>query len=163
VSLPTPPMRQEAPYPTILADLVGQLRYKPGWRFHLQHLDRGQGSTGLTLSIYVKGPDSYAPDTTIEVVHYMPVPPAAFNRRSWQRWLLEQILLVEQHEACEFFRLEQELPNRIGTELLGPRREEHRPYAPLHGPGNSPYLIAELATDEERRTDFRGTLQPGRP
>ena len=26
-----PPMRQEAPYPAELADLVSKLRYRPGW------------------------------------------------------------------------------------------------------------------------------------
>lgn len=34
----------------------------------------------------------------------MPVPAAAYNEQSWTRWLLEQILLVEKHEAMEFFK-----------------------------------------------------------
>lgn len=35
-----------------------------------------------------------------------------------------------------------------------------RPYAPNHGPGHDPYTIRETSTDEERRTSFRGTLNP---
>lgn len=36
-------MRQVAPYPTVLAELVEQLEYRPGWRFDLVDIDRGQG------------------------------------------------------------------------------------------------------------------------
>lgn len=135
-------MRQEAPYPRILAKLVGGLTYKAGWTFRLVDLDRG-GSKGLTLVINITGPDSYHPERTISVHHYMPVPPAAYDERSWRRWLFEQVLLVERHEACEFFQ--------IGGD---------RPYAPSHGPGNDPYLVREIGTDADRRTSFLGDLNP---
>jgi hypothetical protein len=138
-----PVMRQEAPYPDTLNELVDALRYKPGWRFDLYQLDRGQGSVGLTLVITIDTPDSYQPERTITVAHYMPVPPAAYDARSWRRWLLEQVLLVERHEACEFFTIAGD-----------------KPYAPSHGPGNDPYLIREVGTDEDRRTSFRGELNP---
>jgi hypothetical protein len=135
---------QTAPFPTELADLVAALTYRPGWEFNLGHLERGQGSEGLTLDIVTRGYDSYHPDRgeVYRVHHYMPVPPAAYDRRSWQRWLLEQLLLVERHEACEFFT--------IGGD---------RPYAPSHGPGNDPYLVREVGTEEDRRTSFRGDVQ----
>ncbi len=109
-------------------------------------MDRGQGSEGLTLDITTLGYDSYHPDRGqhYRVHHYMPVPPAAFDERSWRRWLLEQILLVERHEACEFFQ--------IGGEHC---------YGPSHGPGNDPYLIREVGTDEDVRTSFRGVLKDG--
>ena len=68
-------MRQEAPYPYALADLVHHLDYK-GWDVHLAvGLDRGQGSKGLTLVITREGPDTYHPEKIIAVNHYMPVPP----------------------------------------------------------------------------------------
>jgi hypothetical protein len=139
----TDPMRQEAPYPVALADLVDRLAYKAGWRFTLTDLDRGQGSQGLTLVIDVDTPDSYDPERTIRVAHYMVVPPAAFDERSWRRWLFDQILLVERHEACEFFTIAGD-----------------KPYAPSHGPGNDPYLVREVGTDEDRRTSFRGEVDP---
>lgn len=138
---------QEAPFPDELVALVSSLTYKPRWRFTLDPwLDRGQGSAGVTLVIRITTPDSYAPDINRSVLHYMPVPPAAFDRRSWQRWLLEQILLVERHEACEFFAV-------AGT----------KPYAPSHGPGSDPYLVREVGTDEDVRTSYLGAVKPAEP
>jgi hypothetical protein len=134
---------QTAPYPVELEQLINNLAYKAMWRFDLEYLDRGQGSQGLTLIIGITGPDSYHPEKNISVNHYFPVPPAAYDTRSWQRWLFDQILLVERHEACEFFT--------IG---------EDKPYAPSHGFGQDPYLIREIGTDEDRRTSFRGELKP---
>jgi hypothetical protein len=136
-------MRQIAPLPKPLYELVDEFSYKAGWRVTLDDVDRGQGSEGLTLCILIETPNSYNHDELRRVMHYMPVPPAAYNRRSWQRWLLEQILAVERHEACEFFEVG-------GT----------KPYAPNHGPGNDPYVIVELTTDEDRRTQFTGTVKP---
>lgn len=141
-------MAQEAPYPEELADLVSKLRYRQaeGWEFKLQERNRGQGSKGLTLVITRVGPDAYKPEEIIGVNHYMLVPPAAYNRRSWQAWLFDQIMLVEKHEAMENFII-----------------DGHRPFAPLHGPGNDPYLITLVSTDEEKRTAFTGKLNPESP
>lgn len=136
-------MKQVAPDPTPLFTLVEQVSYKTRWQFSLRDVDRGQGSEGLTLCILIATPDSYHPDSLRSVMHYMPVPPAAFDERSWRRWLFEQVLLVERHEACEFFQ--------IGGV---------RPYAPHHGPGNDPYIIFEHGTDEDVRTSFRGEVTP---
>lgn len=138
-------IQQSALDPTTLRALVDGLAYRPGWQFHLaDDLDRGQGSQGLTLTILTSGYNSYHPEQgpNYRVYHYMPVPPAAYNEKSWRRWLLEQILLVERHEACEFFTIDGE-----------------HPYAPNHGPGNDPYIIFDLSTDEERRTSFRGEVK----
>lgn len=136
-------MEQRAPFPYELASLVTGLQYR-GWQFTLAHIDRGQGSVGLTLDITTCGYDSYHPELGphYRVHHYMPVPPAAYNAQSWRRWLFEQILLVERHEACEFFVIDGE-----------------RPYAPNHGPGNDPYIVFDYSTDERRRTSFRGEVK----
>lgn len=137
----TAAMRQEAPYPAVLADLVDRLTYKARWTFRLADLDRGQGSKGLTLVINITGPNSYHPEQTISVNHYMLVPPAAFDERSWRRWLFDQIGLVELHERCEFFTL-----------------DDAKPYAPSHGFGQDPYLVREIGTEEDVRTSFRNEL-----
>lgn len=133
-------MFQEAPDPRALYDLVEQLDYK-GWEVYLAEVDRGQGSNGLTLVITRQGPDTYRPEKTIRVNHFMPVPPAAYNKASWQRWLFEQFLLVERHECAEFFII-----------------AGNRPYAPNHGYGEDPYIIHDLTTEEARRTSFRNVL-----
>lgn len=135
---------QASPFPFILSELVAQLSYRPGWDFELKNIDRGQGSHGLTLIITSLGYNSYHPEDgeTYRVNHFMPVPPAAYDRRSWQRWLLNQLLLVERHECCEFFQIDGE-----------------RPYAPHHGPGNDPYIIFDHGTDEDVRTSYRGHVK----
>lgn len=132
-------MYQSAPDPAALEDMVSALTYKEGWAFRLADLDRGQGSAGTTLVITIMCPDSYHPERLRSVAHYMPVPPASLDARSWRRWLFDQILLVERHEAMEFFQ--------VGG---------NRPYAPSHGPGNDPYLIREVGTLEDVETSFRG-------
>ena len=131
--------RQKAPFPVLLARLVERLKYKAGWTFELAHIDRGQGSEGLTLTINITVPDSYNPERRMRVNHYMIVPPAAYDERSWTRWLLDQILLVEQHEACEFFLI-----------------DDKRPYAPHHAPGNNCYTIFDHGTAEDAQTTYRG-------
>lgn len=136
-------MTQTAPWPAALARLVKAVRYKAGWTFELSHLDRGQDSVGLTLSILIETPDSYEPTRTMNVYHYFIVPAAAYDERSWRRWLFDQIVLVERHEAMEFFAIDGD-----------------RPYAPSHGPGNDPYMVREVGTDEDRRTTFRGEILP---
>jgi hypothetical protein len=133
----------EAPFPHVLQDLVDACEYRPGWVVALRDLDRGQGSRGLTLIITTDTVDTYHPDVPLRVNHLFPVPPAAYDWRSWRRWLFDQFVLVEQHEAQEFFVINGE-----------------RPYAPSHGPGNDPYLIREIGTDLDRRTSFRGEVSP---
>lgn len=136
-------MFQEAPYPYLLGELVSDLTYRPEWRAALEDLDRGQGSSGLTLCIYTVGYDTYniAKGQNYRVVHYFPVPPAAYDARSWRRWLFERFLDVERHEAAEFFQ--------IGDE---------RPYAPHHGPGNDPYIVFDHGTELDVKTNFRGEV-----
>lgn len=138
--------RQTAPYPFELAALVKSLTLptRPGWVVGLWDMDRGQGSQGLTLVITIEAPNTYRPEETIRVNHLMPVPPAAYDARSWRRWLFEQIRLVDLHELMEGFVL-----------------DGQRPYAPSHGPGNDPYVLREPdGTDLDTRTSFRGEVSP---
>ncbi len=134
---------QKAPFPLLLQKLVNECRYRPGWMMRLATIDRGQGSEGLTLIITTMGYDTYKPNDGqhYRVNHFMPVPPAAYDERSWRRWLFEQFLLVERHECMEFFMI-----------------DGKRPYAPHHGPGNDPYNIHEHGTEREVRTMFTGEV-----
>lgn len=142
---------QTATYPDVLAGLVGDLTYRPGWRFRLasdfprdQDPESGEVTgRGLTFIVTTVGYDSYHPDRgqTYRVNHFFPVPPATYDVRSWRRWLLDRLLEVERHEACEFFAI-----------------AGQRPYAPSHGPGNDPYLIREVGTDLDVRIRFTGEV-----
>lgn len=145
-------MRQAAPDPEPLRYLVDRLSYRPGWTFDLADIDRGQGSEGLTLIITTRGYNSYHPERgeNYQVNHYMPVPPAAYDIRSWQRWLFDQLLLVERHECMEFFAIHDSPGGEHAV----------RPYAPSHGPGNDPYIVREVGTGLDQQTSFRGDVNP---
>lgn len=137
-------MYQTAPYPEILAELIAKAKYRPNWRLTLDDIDRGQGSKGLTFIVRTLGYDTYdiAAGEHYGVLHYFPVPPAAFNAESWKRWMLDCLIAVETHEACEFLVID-------GT----------RPFAPHHGPGWDPYIVLHHGSDVDARTDFRGDVQ----
>jgi hypothetical protein len=134
---------QVAPFPEELAHLVSGLIYRPGWSISLENLDRGQGSVGLTLVITTMGYNSYYIDRgeTYRVHHYMIVPAAGYDQRSWRYWLFEQLALVERHECAEFFQINGE-----------------RPYSPNHGPGRDPYQTLELGSQTDAATSFRGVV-----
>jgi hypothetical protein len=176
-------MKQEAPDPMPLRELVAAYRGKPGERVYLtgDDYDRGQGSRGLTLIVNITGPDSYHPERPVSVNHLFPVPPAAYDSRSWRRWLFDRLSDVDTHERCEWFRVELTegaehrswVDNDTAVRCACLHGADHyddsppppvrldRPYAPSHGPGNDPYLVRELGTDIDKRTSFRGELNPG--
>jgi hypothetical protein len=144
------PMRQMAPYPTELADLVASTALWPGWHVWLSDNEvRDPASThggegrGMTLTIQTKTYNTYDYEAgqDYRVRHIFIVPAATYNRRSWQRWLFEQFAKVQLHEAMEAFVVDGE-----------------RPFAPHHGPGNDPYTVFEHGDDVDVRTSFRGEV-----
>lgn len=132
-------MHQTAPDPTELRELVESLTYKRGFTFTLHDdLDRGQGSQGMTLDITAVVDNSVA-DGKIGVHHYFIVPAASYNRASWARWLIDRIIDVETHEACEFYRLDGD-----------------RVFAPHHSEGEDPYtvwMVGDRETANKRSID----------
>jgi hypothetical protein len=140
---------QTAPDPVELEDIVANTTYKQGWTFELADMDRDLDEDdnvigrGLTLDITALTQDSYHPEHKRRTRHLFIVPAATFDRGEWQRWVLDRIIDVETHEACEFYQVG-------GT----------RPYAPHHAPGRNPYVIHELGSDLDVRTSFRGVVKP---
>lgn len=146
-------MTQQAPYPTALASVVGRVNYRPGWQIWLSEMqerdkdaDGNIVGKGLTLIVKTLGYNSYKPSDveTYRVNHYFIVPAATYDERAWTRWLFDQLVLVETHEAMEFFR-------------VGKRR----PFAPNHGAGRNPYSILERGTEEDATTLFDGRKTKG--
>lgn len=138
-------MRQEAPWPSALENLVGDLNHRINWRATLEDdFDRGQGCRGLTLVVHISEPDAYHPGEMRGVVHYFPVPAAAYDNRSWRRWLFEQLHAISLHEDMENFTIAGD-----------------KPFAPSHGPGNDPYMVREVGTETDQRTSFRGDVKHG--
>lgn len=155
---------QVAPWPEELEQAVKEFRYKPGWRFRLvQDLDRdyepddvhherppiGRGTTVIITSLTYNSYREYEVDDPPDyrVNHFKIVPPATFKKHAWERWLLDQCIETETHEACEFAR------------FLRENGDIERPFSPLHGPGENPYVIHTFATDEQRRTSFKGEVK----
>jgi hypothetical protein len=117
----------------ILKDLVSRITCKPGWKFHLTDDDEG-----FRLVIHVPGHDARDPEYRMAINHFFPVPYTTWNLKSWRRWIFECCQGVENHELGEWF-------------LDG----EERPFAPLHGPGENPYVVHEFRdiVDARRRQD----------
>ena len=122
-------MRQVAPFPDELASLVASLSVRDlrRWSFELKDCGRHAGAHGLTLVVSVETVDAYRPGVPYTVTHYLWVPPESYDRAGWQRWLLDQVLLVDRHELMEGF-------------MIGKRHV----FAPGHGGGHSPYHVAPL-------------------
>lgn len=145
-------MIQRAPFPTALEALVERMRYRPGWQFDLEEVDRDQDSegvvvgAGLTLVIATLGYNSYraSDGEYYRVNHYFIVPAATYDERAWMRWLFDQVVLVETHEAMEFFKI-----------------DGRRPFAPNHGSGRNPYSILERGTEQDAATMFNGQTTKG--
>ena len=111
-----------------LQAVVDSVAYKPGWEIWLAYRTRPTehyaGSEGMTLHIRTQVPDSTRPGESTYIEHWMAPPPTSWTRRSWERWVLDQLILVETHEAMEFYS--------VGG---------HKCYFPSHGPGHDPYAI----------------------
>jgi hypothetical protein len=106
-----------------LRSVVAQVAYKDGWRLWVEYKARPTehyaGSEGDTLCIHADGvPDSTRPGETTMIEHWIAVPPTSWERAAWERWVLDQLVLVETHEAMEFYAV-----------------DGHKPFFPAHGPG----------------------------
>jgi hypothetical protein len=115
----------------ILGALVAKATCKPGWKFAL--LQEADGA--VRLAITVPGLDSYDPEYNLIVRHFFPVPDATYNEKTWRRWIFERCRGVENHELGEWFKI-----------------DGHRPFAPLHGPGEDPYTVHEFRDEIDART-----------
>jgi len=119
-----PPAALEA-----LKSVVRGVTYKPRWSVSVDYRKRPTehyaGSEGDTLVIHAEGvPNSVCPGETTMIEHWLAVPPTSWERATWERWVLDQLILVEMHEAMEFYSV-----------------DGHKPYFPAHGPGRDPYAI----------------------
>jgi hypothetical protein len=123
----------------VLRSLVAKTKCKPGWSFSVREEEGFQ-----RLVITVEGSDSSRPSEKrpILVSHFFPVPEATYNEQSWKRWVFECCRGVENHELGEWFR--------VGAE---------RPFQPLHGPGEIPYLVREFRPEVDGRTTQGGTVR----
>lgn len=105
--------------------LINQLTYKEDWEFEII----GYGGGGKVLRINLNTIDSTVPrgsGMTVRTLtgHTFPIPYIPMTVRDTELWILECILMVEQHEACEFFKI-----NDVAI------------FFPEHGENANPYKI----------------------
>lgn len=99
--------------------VLDQVRYK-NWEFDIM----AHGGGLKVVRIRVPTDHSLDPDQPVLIDHQLPIPPVSMAAEEWERWILDQILLVERHEACEWFQ--------VG---------DRRPFYPEHGLNSEPYKI----------------------
>lgn len=86
--------------------LLPELTYKEGWIFTVQQ-NSFTGDEMLLITVPTVDPKT---KRGVLISHPKPIPPIDYPLDFWKRWLLEQIIEVERHEACEFFKLGDEYP-----------------------------------------------------
>lgn len=135
--------------PKELIEMIKTLKYKEGWSFaydfwHLIVRIECEDSTGRYVQIKPQeefrydsfgndreiSPRFLMPDQPFYTVHTINIPSSVVFCDSiplMRRWLLDQIVAIETHEACEFFKL----PNECGDYYVPffPHSEDHGPYA----------------------------------
>ncbi len=109
-------------------DLISKLTYKEGWDFSIfSHFSNTGWLFELRVRLDVKESSSVVGSkTTVRILvnHPFPIPEYPMDDKEAERWLLDCILMVEQHETCEHFR--------IGGEAI---------FYPEHGEGANSYRI----------------------
>lgn len=147
--VPQTQMIQVAPWPQDLVDAVDEFRPTgglTGWRVWLSSEDRGQGCSGLTLSIVPNNPDSYHPERHVNTRFIYPVPAASFNRESWEEWIWARIEETEGHERAE------------GFVFVGVDGKERRPFKPAHSDGWDPGVVRSVVSETVVNTPNAGRL-----
>ncbi len=114
--------------------IINNLTYKENWSFSIGSYASWQKILKIQLNVRDSNPPIRKGMTTqVLVDHQFPIPPYFMTHEEAERWILDCTILVEQHEACEFFR--------IG---------ERAPFYPNHDIGGHPYRITRRVNAEEK-------------
>lgn len=124
----------------ILRRIIDRVKCKPGWSFRLIEDDEG---FRLRITDW-DCKNAYKPDEDFPLSHFFPVPTATYNEASWRRWVFDCCLGVETHECGEWFVI-----------------DGQRPFAPLHGPGENPYVLHEYRPETDALITQDGTMREG--
>lgn len=101
--------------------VVGRMAYKPGWSFKVA------GPGGHSLCVFARTVDSLHRDRQRTTQHQFVIPDDVLaDEAGFLRWVRDRLLLVEQHECCEFFTV-----------------DGRAPFWPNHEDEGSPYDLVE--------------------
>jgi hypothetical protein len=106
---------------TELEQLLADVTYRPGWTWALDDF-----GAGPLLHVTLLTVDSRSPGTQKQFTHRIPAPLYVWDRAQWRRWLLDTLIAIETHEACEWFV-------EAGT----------RPFDPHHPDARTPYTVVD--------------------
>lgn len=132
-----PPFEPDGPLPYEppgLREIIESIEYKPGWKFYLRTFSEEGEIRGWRLVVFSYTDNSLDPAEKAMVHHSFLVPPTSWNRDNWVAWLLDRVIDVETHEACEFFRV-----------------NGYREFAPHHSDGEDPYRVWHVSDHETAR------------
>ena len=104
--------------------LVNRVRYRPGWAFKIA------GPFDTCLCVFAETPDSNDPSRARRTQHQFEIPDGMDADTRMIRWIFDCLLLCEQHEAGEFYRV-----------------DDSRPFLPYHQDEGSPYVIVDRRTE----------------
>lgn len=91
-----------------LKQLLQKFTYKPGWTFDVER-------EGLVIRFTAIDADDH---TKLAPVSFgVTIPAFVRTDFPWDRWLLDQIMVVEDHEAREFFKIN-------GVKVFDPHAQE---------------------------------------
>ena len=103
-----------------------RLSYKPGWTFKIG------GPLGRYLCVYASTIDSQDRSSTRLTQHMFEIPANDFpDEHTAARWIFDQLLLCELHEAGEFFEV-----------------DGFAPFFPNHQDEGSPYELVNRWDDQ---------------
>lgn len=125
----------------LLNKIVLETKCKPGWTFFLMG-----PADARVLIIQIAGRNNYDHSKPFTVNHPHPVPMTTYNEKTWRRWIFEQCRRTMNHELGESLRFGE---------------AEVRPFAPLHGPGEDPYTVHEIRSEQDALTTQDGSLRAG--
>jgi hypothetical protein len=107
--------------PVNLVQVLFGLKYKPNWSFRIVPYKLG-------WKMYCDHQTTHSETGGPTIVHHGMVVPdqPRWGVITWRRWVFDQLILCETHEAGEFFSV-----NGV------------KPFAPQHGSAVNPYVIEE--------------------
>jgi hypothetical protein len=109
---------------TRIEALLQRITYREGWSFDV--IAHGGWARALRIRVNTTDPHLSRDGRTVGVLidHQFQVPWFVMGEAETLRWLLDNVLAVERHEACEWLQV-----------------DGIAPFMPEHGEGSDPYRI----------------------
>lgn len=90
-----------------IKELLKDVTYRDGWKLSVFAIGShdGVGRIYSALKIEIECEDSQKDDKKIQLEHRFQIPPFLMDEDETLRWILDCIITVERHEACEWLKV----------------------------------------------------------